>query len=257
MGSASRKALKSVQTLLQAPLAASVATELLCVAGQLRQSSQLVSALTEPSPAAPKTILIDSVYKQLSAATRNIIAAAANEKFSNTQEFIDGLQILGIRAAAITHPGIDEELVQVANAIDASADLELHLGSKLAESAKKIAAVQQLFGTKVSPVVLEIVKHLVANPGQRRLSPALREAANIAADQSGYILAQVTAVSPLDAQRSQRLRDALSRVAGRPVKLNTVIDPTLVGGLRVQIADEIIDGSVSARLHDLRLQLAG
>ena len=36
-----------------------------------------------------------------------------------------------------------------------------------------------------------------------------------------------------------------------------VIDPAVVGGLRVQIADDVIDGSISARLADLRQKLAG
>ncbi|WP_414780837.1 F0F1 ATP synthase subunit delta [Escherichia coli] len=39
--------------------------------------------------------------------------------------------------------------------------------------------------------------------------------------------------------------------------MNTVIDPTVVGGLRVQVADDVIDASVSARLTDLRQRIAG
>ena len=49
----------------------------------------------------------------------------------------------------------------------------------------------------------------------------------------------------------------LSRRYGNRVSLNTVIDPSVVGGLRVQIADDVIDMSVSARLADLRQRLAG
>jgi F-type H+-transporting ATPase subunit delta len=40
------------------------------------------------------------------------------------------------------------------------------------------------------------------------------------------------------------------------VKITTVIDPELIGGVRIQIADDVIDGSVRARLDDLRQQLA-
>jgi len=39
--------------------------------------------------------------------------------------------------------------------------------------------------------------------------------------------------------------------------VNTVIDPAVVGGVRVQIADDVIDASVSTRLNDLRQRLAG
>jgi F-type H+-transporting ATPase subunit delta len=36
-----------------------------------------------------------------------------------------------------------------------------------------------------------------------------------------------------------------------------IIDPTIVGGLRVSIGDDVIDGTVSGRLEDARRQLAG
>ena len=44
---------------------------------------------------------------------------------------------------------------------------------------------------------------------------------------------------------------------GHQIALNEVLDPSVVGGLRVQVADDVIDGSISARLADLRHKLAG
>ncbi|MET0715832.1 MAG: F0F1 ATP synthase subunit delta [Mycetocola sp.] len=39
--------------------------------------------------------------------------------------------------------------------------------------------------------------------------------------------------------------------------MNQVVDPSVIGGLRVQVGDDVIDGSISSRLSELRLQLAG
>ena len=41
------------------------------------------------------------------------------------------------------------------------------------------------------------------------------------------------------------------------VHLNVIVDPTIVGGLRVAIGDDVIDGTVAGRLEDARRQLAG
>jgi F-type H+-transporting ATPase subunit delta len=41
------------------------------------------------------------------------------------------------------------------------------------------------------------------------------------------------------------------------VTLNLVVDPTVVGGVRVEIGDDVIDATVSSRLNDLRQRLAG
>jgi F-type H+-transporting ATPase subunit delta len=49
----------------------------------------------------------------------------------------------------------------------------------------------------------------------------------------------------------------LARKYGRDVSLNTVVDPSVVGGIRIQIGDDVIDASVSSRLADLRQRLAG
>ena len=45
--------------------------------------------------------------------------------------------------------------------------------------------------------------------------------------------------------------------SGTEVAINTVVDPAVIGGVRVQIANDVIDASVSTRLADLRQRLAG
>ena len=50
---------------------------------------------------------------------------------------------------------------------------------------------------------------------------------------------------------------ALARQYGRPVHLNVVVDPEVIGGMRVEIGDDVIDGTVASRLDDARRRLAG
>jgi F-type H+-transporting ATPase subunit delta len=49
----------------------------------------------------------------------------------------------------------------------------------------------------------------------------------------------------------------LERQYGRPVHLNIVVDPDVIGGIRVEIGDDVIDGTVSSRLDDARRKIAG
>jgi F-type H+-transporting ATPase subunit delta len=55
----------------------------------------------------------------------------------------------------------------------------------------------------------------------------------------------------------QRLADALSKQYSTTVQLHVVLDPDLIGGLRVEIGDDVIDGTVSGRLDDARRHVAG
>ena len=50
---------------------------------------------------------------------------------------------------------------------------------------------------------------------------------------------------------------AVSRTYEREIHLNVVVDPDVIGGIRVEIGDDVIDGTVSSRLDEARRRLAG
>ena len=86
---------------------------------------------------------------------------------------------------------------------------------------------------------------------------ALNEYQKVAASVAGENVATVRVARALSDAERQRLADTLSRQYGRPVHLNTIVDPDVLGGIRVEIGDDVIDGTVSARLDDARRLLAG
>jgi F-type H+-transporting ATPase subunit delta len=132
----------------------------------------------------------------------------------------------------------------------------LALASKLGKIDAKAALVEKLLAGKVSGQTLAIVRHLVQQPRGRRIGELLRHAAAVVADESGTSIATITSASVLTADQLARLQKNLQLRHGRALTTNQVVDPELVGGVRVQIGDLVIDGSIATRLADLRLQLA-
>jgi F-type H+-transporting ATPase subunit delta len=59
-----------------------------------------------------------------------------------------------------------------------------------------------------------------------------------------------------DAER-ERLSRALKAQYGREIHLNEIVDPSVIGGMRVEIGDDVFDATVSSRLDDARRKLAG
>ncbi len=259
MGSASREALANVTSTLSAELlGAEAGADLLAAAAQFDGSPALRAALADASAeSAAKVGLVERLFASASVGARKVLATAVSQTWSTADEFVSGVEELGLRAAANSNPELASELLSAATVVDSDHELELSLGNKLGDSAAKIALVDRLFAGKLSGSALAVVRHFVANPRGRKLSPALREGARVAADQGGSELATVTVAAPLSAEQQAKLSSLLERNAGRPVRVTTVLDPSLLGGVRIQVGNDVIDGSIRSRLDDLRLQLAG
>ena len=74
----------------------------------------------------------------------------------------------------------------------------------------------------------------------------------LAAAQKNRAVATVRVAKPLSSDQRKRLRAALSKQIGREVAIQEVIDPDVLGGMRVEIGDEVFEGTVSDRLEAAR-----
>jgi F-type H+-transporting ATPase subunit delta len=86
---------------------------------------------------------------------------------------------------------------------------------------------------------------------------ALQEYLDLAAEALQEAVATVHTARELSAEEQQRLTAALGKQYAKDVQLHVVVDPELVGGLRVEIGDDVIDGTVASRLDDARRRMAG
>jgi len=263
MGSASRQALRAAVDQLIATSGVSVATgeQLLTVGRAVEESAQLRAILADPSVVpAEKSRLVAQIFPGLSAIASSLVGTIVSSRWSSGDELVDGLEQVGIRAIAQGdgHSAvIESELFDFASITAADAPLELALGSKLADPRGKAAIVQQLLGAKAHPGTVAIIEHLVSSPRGRRIGEMLADAADIVAAAGARRIATVTSAAPLSAAQQKRLTAALTKQYGSDIQLHLVTDPAVVGGARVQVGDDVIDGTIASRLADLKLQLAG
>ncbi len=263
MGSASRQSLAAAEQTLSATTGVTLAAgeQLLSAGRAIEGSAQLRGLLADPSlESAEKAGLISTIFGSLDATTTQLLLGIVEARWSDADELLDGIEQIGIRAiahASGSAVAIESELFEFSRAVSSNSELELALADKLGDPAAKAALVDTLLAKKVSPATVAIVRHLVQSPRGRRIGVLLGGAASIVADAAGRLVATITSAVPLSATQQKRLADALAARYGREPRLNIVIDPTVIGGLRVQLGDEVVDGTVASRLSDLRLQLAG
>jgi F-type H+-transporting ATPase subunit delta len=263
MGSATRKALAGTHATLAALGRADlrVAEELLAAGRVIGSSKQLRAALADAeSDAAQKRALVQAVFgSQLSVDAITLLNELTSNRWSSSIDLLEGVEELGFRVASASAPElpIDAELFTVERAVSSDAELELALGSKLSPLDAKVKLVDRLLSGKASAQTLAIVNHLVQQPRGRRIGELLRRAADIVAEQRGFEIVTVTSAAPLTPAQLDRLVKGLEAQYGRALRVNTIVDPAVLGGVRVQIGDDVIDGSVASRLSSLRQKLAG
>lgn len=263
MGSMSREALSASRSVL-ADLGASVdltTGEQVLDAGRVVGGSvQLQSYLGDPATdASVKRQLVDRLFGSYGETTRALLVSVVAGRWSSAGDLLAGIEEVGIRAVAMSAPQapVVEELFAFDAAVRSDSRLELALGTKLSDDTAKAGLVERLLRDRATPQTLAIVSHLVRQPRGRRIGQLLRSGAQIVADQSDEVVATVTTARPLAAEQISRLEQGLAKQYGRNLRLNQVVDQAVVGGLRVQVRDEVIDGTVSTKLGQLRLQLAG
>jgi len=264
VGSATREALAGARNALASTSAKDglVLGEELFEAGRiLGNSASLRAALADPAVAPEsKTALVVKLFAALTAPAKEVLSTVVASRWSTQNDLLAGLEELGIRAIARSVPAgtsIEDDLFAFGSAVTSNAELELAVGSKLGTNEAKAALVTALLGRSASKHSIAIVRHLVQQPRGRRIAELLRSAATTVADEASLAIASVTSASPLSAAQLERLGEGLAAKYGRGIRLNHTVDPSIIGGVRVQIGDDVIDGTVSTRLTQLRLQLAG
>lgn len=263
MGSATTQALVATRAALNAAEGVDLDTarELFAAARIIGDVSHLSGALADSTAAAQtRTRLVTDVFGgEFSKTTVSLLTTATAQRWSRAADLVAAIEETAVRAAAIAEPAVDieGELFAVSQIVAGDSQLELALGSRLGSAATKGALAEKLFDGRVSAASSLIVSSLVQQPRGRRVRQLLASAMKTVTDQRGRMVATVISATPLGGTQAERLSAALAKKYGRDVAINAVIDPSVVGGLRVQIADDVIDGSISGRLADLRQRLAG
>jgi len=235
--------------------------ELFAARDVIAETATLKGALADAAASAEaKQALVDRVFRASTADTRAVLRASAGARWSSADDLLTGLEELGIRAVAASvgdGQTVIEELAAFQKAVSADPDLEYAVGSALVPGGQKAQVVEKLLGGKASAATTTILAALVRRAAGRRIGDLIKRASTLVAAQADRAVATVQTAAPLTAEQSARIRAALSKAEGREVVLTELVDPSVIGGVRVVIGDRVIDGSVATRLNDLRLALAG
>ncbi|MCW5250621.1 MULTISPECIES: F0F1 ATP synthase subunit delta [unclassified Streptomyces] len=242
-----------------------LADELAAVTALLDREVSLRRVLTDPAQGGEaKAELVQRLLSgQVGGATVDLVSGTVRSRWSQSRDLVDALEELAntadLTAAQKTGrlDGVEDELFRFGRIVASSTELRAALTNRSAGAAAKSELLRSLLGGRADATTERLVTRLVTAPRGRSLEAGLESLSRLAADRRDRMVAVVTSAVPLSDGQRERLGAALAKLYGRRMHLNLDVDPEVLGGIRVQVGDEVINGSIADRLEDAGRRLAG
>ncbi len=163
-------------------------------------------------------------------------------------------------AEALVSAGADQAVVtQVAALAAVASDPEVQqfAGHPKVTSVQVYELVAGLAGRQATqgPMAINLLKVVVDNGRLAAMAEIAQQAQWLLDERSGVSQALVQSAFPMDAGQLADIQPNLERRFGRKLELTAEVDPSLIGGIRVAVGDEVFDTSVRARLDRMRQAL--
>jgi len=239
--------------------------ELFAVVTLLAGQGGVRRTLSDPSiDAARKEQFVDTLFGERASATSvELLRQIARTRWSEPRDVVDAVENLAVEAALVRAERddqldeVEDGLFRLERILAAEPDLRAALTDRLLPADRKVELLHRLLDGKVADVTFTLVERAVLAPRGRTLERVLREYSELAASRRERLIARVTSAVPLSDDQQQRLVEALRASTGHDIRLQLVVDPSLIGGITVRIGDEQIDGSVARHLTEARRRLSG
>ncbi|HEX3784454.1 MAG TPA: F0F1 ATP synthase subunit delta [Pseudonocardiaceae bacterium] len=272
MQSASRESLAAARERLDEVVAGAdsdqlrtLADELFAVLGVLQQERVLRRHLTDPgTPEDARERLTRGVFGgKVGDAAVTTVAGLATARWSSPSDLLEALEALARRVTFVLAErdgvleDVEDELFRFSRILVSEPRLRSLLADQGTPAEGRVRLLDTVLADRVTPVTAQLLEQTVREPRGRSLELVVSKLAEDAAAMRSRSVAQVVAAAPLTDEQESRLAQTLATIFGRAVSVQVELDPDMLGGLVIRVGDEVIDGSVAARLAKARQELPG
>lgn len=237
-----------------------IGNELFTITKVLDDSIQLERALTDPSrPVADKVaVLKELLGDNAHPMTMEIMTDLVSRRWSRARDIANAVEDFGVDAMMYYADATDAtlqvsiELSELHSALLNLPVVRAKLYDYQATSEARVKLFREVFsGKTLNKVTMRLAEHATCNLRRRRYLETIQWLINKFSRHMGESMVTVTTATPLKKEQIKRLVEAYSAKVGRQVHINSVVDPTVLGGMRIQVGDEVTDNTVVAQLQNL------
>ena len=271
LGGSSRQSLVAARTALDAAIkgasaasASELSSHLFFAADVFAGNTSLRRAITDPSrdKAAKAALVKDLFGKSTGALAVSLMSDVSALRWSATKDVIHVIEQLAIEAEASAAnisnklDRVEDEFFETSRLVADNFELRKALVS-VGSSDAKSALIAEVLGKKASSSTVKLASALVSHLRGRSIEAAFADYLFGLANRRNRLIAVVRTASTLTDAQATRLATVLEKKVGQPIRINVQIDPTILGGVSIKFADELVDGSVVNRLANAGRALVG
>lgn len=237
-----------------------IGNELFTITKVLDDSIQLERALTDPSrPVADKVaVLKELLGDNAHPMTMEIMTDLVSRRWSRARDIANAVEDFGVDAMMYYADATDAtlqvsiELSELHSALLNLPVVRAKLYDYQATSEARVKLFREVFsGKTLNKVTMRLAEHATCNLRRRRYLETIQWLINKFSRHMGESMVTVTTATPLKKEQIKRLVEVYSAKVGRQMHINSVVDPTVLGGMRIQVGDEVTDNTVVAQLQNL------
>ena len=234
-----------------------IGNELFTITKVLDDSIQLERALTDPSrPVADKVaVLKELLGDNAHPMTMEIMTDLVSRRWSRARDIANAVEDFGVDAMMYYADATDAtlqvsiELSELHSALLNLPVVRAKLYDYQTTSEARVKLFREVFsGKTLNKVTMRLAEHATCNLRRRRYLETIQW---LFSRHMGESMVTVTTATPLKKEQIKRLVEVYSAKVGRQVHINSVVDPTVLGGMRIQVGDEVTDNTVVAQLQNL------
>ncbi|MFC6334943.1 F0F1 ATP synthase subunit delta [Paenibacillus septentrionalis] len=150
---------------------------------------------------------------------------------------------------------VEHEIKLVVTALSDNEQLNKFLNLPGVEVENKVELLKESFGSSVSELVYNTLRLMIERGRQNVIANLYESYAKIAGEVLGQAKAVVYTATLLSESELAGVAAQFEQVTGKKIVAEQVVDPALLGGVRVRIGDRLYDGSLSGKLERLQKTL--
>ena len=238
-----------------------IGNELFVITSLLDGNVRIERALTDVSrPLEDKVAVLNTLLgDQVHPMTMEIMTEVVKRRWSRAADIANAVEDFGVDAMMYYADATDStlqvsiELAELHSALLNTPVVRAKLYDETVPSEARVKFFHELFdGKGLNKVTMRLAEHATENLRRRRYLETIQWLINKLSRHMGESMVIVTTTTPLKQEQIDKLIAVYSKKIGRAVHINSVVDPSVLGGMRVQVGDEVTDNTVVAQLENLQ-----